>query len=271
MSAKKLSLPKYKNEILRYIQEELIIIYEKIQKYDKKNNLENLNKLENDLNEFWRVDQEYYSIIKFASFYAENYSSFEFIFSSFFEEVKTSTTNNIINDFLFHINFSKGEYISEPISMEFIKKLIDIKNKNSSNSYYAYLGANIKDINIEKDLHQQKNNVKEAIINVFNLTGLKTWSYRYFPNKVIEEEDIVSCNRMFPNLLRLFYKDKELDKRISACVQSYKPKSFWEIIKIKFRIFKEKNSKHRKVIRHGCSNGLPPAPPPPRKSTSLIN
>jgi hypothetical protein len=239
-SAKKLSLPNYKNEILRYIQEGLIIIYEKIQKYDKKNNLENLNKLENDLNEFWRiVDQEYYRIIKFSETYFYYYSfSFEFIFSSFFEEVKTSTTNNIINDFLFHINFSNGEYISEPISMEFIKKLIDIKNKNSSNSYYAYLGANIKDINIEKDLHQQKNDVKEAIINVFNLTetGLETWSYKYFDNKVIEEEDIVSCNRFFPNLLRLFYKGKEFDKRFSSCCQTEKPKSFWEIIKIKLNL-----------------------------------
>jgi hypothetical protein len=58
---------------------------------------------------------------------------------------------------------------------------------------------------------------------------------------------------------------------LPACKQIEKPKSFWERIKIKFGIFKKKNSKHRKVIRHGWKNGLPPAPPPPQKSTSLIN
>jgi hypothetical protein len=50
---------------------------------------------------------------------------------------------------------------------------------------------------------------------------------------------------------------------LPACKQIEKPKSFWERIKIKFGIFKKKNSKHRKVIRHGWKNGLPPAPPPP--------
>jgi hypothetical protein len=72
----------------------------------------------------------------------------------------------------------------------------------------------MKDVNIEKDLHQQENNIKESIINILNLSYLKTWSYKYFSNKIIKEEDIVNWDRIFPNLFMLFYKDKELDEKL---------------------------------------------------------
>lgn len=45
---RKQQFPAFKNQMLEYIQEKLNQIYGKIQKYDKKNNIENLNKLEND-------------------------------------------------------------------------------------------------------------------------------------------------------------------------------------------------------------------------------
>lgn len=217
---KKQQLPAYKNNMLRCIEEKLFQIYQKIQKSDKKNNIENLNKLENYLKEFWYGKQgveaeyrfyfDYHSYLDYIKYPDNTYG--ELIY--FLREIQDSYINNIINDFLFDINFSNGEYISEPISMEFIIKLIEIKNKFSNKVYHI----NMKDIDIEKDLLQQKNNVKEAIINVLNLTGLKTWSYRYLPDKSYKEEDIVSYNRMFLNLFSLFYKDKELDERLKKYI-----------------------------------------------------
>jgi hypothetical protein len=205
-------IPYYKNEVLRLLDEKLVVIHQKMQKYDKKNNIENLNKLENDLNEFWNGEERVFE--RFQSLYKYFDDASELIFINFLEKIKFSTTNNIINDFLFYINFLDGEYTSEPISMEFIIKLINIKNKFSPNWDCSDLRLDMKDVNIEKDLHQQENNIKESIINILNLSYLKTWSYKYFSNKIIKEEDIVNWDRIFPNLFMLFYKDKELDEKL---------------------------------------------------------
>ena len=206
---RKQQFPAFKNQMLENIEEKLVHIYEKIHKYDKKNNIENLNKLKNDLYEFWcgkqGVKAEYFD------FRFKDPDNIYYELISFFEKIQDSNINNFINDFLFYINWSNGEYISESISMEFLIRLIEIKNKFSYITHYI----NIIDIDFEKDLHQQKNTVKEAIINALNLTGLKTWAYK---RGVAKEEDIVSCDRMFLNLFSLFYKDKELDERLKKYI-----------------------------------------------------
>lgn len=202
---RKQQFPALKNQMIEDMEERLVQVYEKIHKYDKKNNIENLNKLENDLYEFWCGKQGVKA--KYIEFYFKDPDNIQNRLYSFFKEIQNSNINNVINDFLFYINWSNGEYISEPISMEFLIKLIEIKNKFSNITNYTHM----KDIDIEKDLHQQKNTVKEAIINVLNLTGLKTWAYK---PRVTKEEDIVSYDRMFLNLFSLFYKDKELDERL---------------------------------------------------------
>lgn len=216
----------HKCRVLEVISEKASEIYEKIQKYDKKNNIENLNKLENDLNEFW--NSRYGVLETHRSFFTQDIVFKKLLpdnildifikekekYVDFFQEIRLSTTNNIINDFLFYCNFdNNGEYISESISMEFITKLIEIKNRFSPKLNYFDLGLIMKDVNIEKNLHQQQDNVKESIISVLNLSGLQSWPY-YSRHTDFYKEDFVPHIRRFLNLYNLFYKDKELYEKL---------------------------------------------------------